>query len=704
MKQLNELAGLYGIETLYHDISGREILAEPEALVEILRVFGVDVGKGADMNAALVAARQRHWRHAIEPVTVAWLGRESSVEIRLPGGASDELIEWKILREDAEVHSGVVRVSELPWWRNVEFDGDRYEIRGFRLPELPMGYHQLQMEFRGDEQRCLILAAPWRCHEPAKKKLWGAFAPLYALHSAESWGSGNVSDLKRLEHSLSEVGADFVATLPLMASFLGEHHLEPSPYAPASRLFWNELFIDMNAIPELRTSKAAQEMIASSGFQQELARLRSARYVDYATQMRLMRRVLEQLAREFFANGNEQRIEQFNDYLRQHADLADYAIFRATTEKQKKPWDQWPESWERGAVPADAYDEEARLYHVYAQWIVEDQLREFSEQAKADGGGLYFDFPLGVHPDGYDIWREGKLFARSMSVGAPPDPFAVQGQDWGFSPLHPNILRMEQYRYFIDVVRHQLEHATILRIDHVMSLYRLFWIPKGMGAKNGVYVRYHDEELWAILCIESQRHEAVIVGEDLGTVPDAVRSAMDDHGIRRMYVLQYEVRPERDRVLNPVPRPVVASMNTHDAPTYTSFLNGFDIDAQAELGNVEPQDAHNAHDHRKWVRQRMADYLKAEGYAVTSADDEQGLLDAALAYLAGSDTEMVLVNLEDLWQEPEPQNTPGTTSERPNWRRKLQKDLETIFSSSAITGRLRRINELRGERGRNAQE
>jgi 4-alpha-glucanotransferase len=699
MDQLNELAGLYEIQTQYHDISGQVIEANPEALVEILRVFGVEIDSSSDMNAALITARRRHWKHVIEPVTVAWQGRESWAELRIPSGAWEEPIEWRILFEDGRSQSGIVKVSELPWRRNAEFDSERYEVRGFRLPDLPAGYHQLRVEFRGDELRCLILAAPWRCCEPPKRHMWGGFAPLYALHSKESSGSGNVSDLKALEHSMSELGADFVATLPLMASFLGDHPFEPSPYAPTSRLFWNEMFIDMRAIPELSTSPEAQRIMASSEFQDEISRLRAERHVDYHSQMRLMRRVLEQLVREFFASGSEKRRNDFNEFLHRHSEVGDYAVFRATTEKQGKPWHQWPESWKRGTVPVEAYDEAARLYHVYVQWLVEEQFRDFSEQAKADGGGLYLDFPLGVHPDGYDIWREGPLFARTMSVGAPPDPFAAQGQDWGFSPLHPSLLRQEHYRYFIDVIRHQLAHATILRLDHVMSLYRLFWIPNGMGASNGVYVRYRDDELWAILCIESQRHQAMIVGEDLGTVPDAVRNAMDEHGIRRMYVLQYQLEPDREHVLNHVPDHVVASMNTHDAPTYTSFLNGFDIDSQAGLGTLSKEEAQNAHDHRKWVRRRLFEYLQWQGYPVSSVDDEQGLLDAALAFLAKSDAEMVIVNLEDLWHEPDPQNTPGTTSERPNWKRKLQKDLETMFSSDAIVEQLRTIDALRKERG-----
>lgn len=699
MDQLNELAGLYEIQTQYHDIAGKVIEANPESLLEILRVFAVEIDSSSDMNAALTTARQRHWKHLIEPVTVAWQGREAWAEVRIPSGAWEEPIEWRILFEDGRSQSGIVKVSELPWWRNAEFDGQRYEVRGFRLPDLPIGYHQLRVGFRVDVLRCLILSAPWRCCEPPKRRMWGGFAPLYALHSKESWGSGNVSDLKALEHSMSELGADFVSTLPLMASFLGEYPFAPGPYGPASRLFWNELFIDMRVVPELSTSPVAQQIMASSEFQDEISRLRSGRLVDYRSQMRLMRRVLEQLAREFFASGSESRRNEFREYLHRHTEVGDYAVFRATTEKQGKPWHQWPESWKRGTVPVDAYDEAARLYHVYVQWIVESQFRDFSEQAKADGGGLYLDFPLGVHPDGYDIWREGPLFVRSMSVGAPPDPFAAQGQDWGIPPLHPGILRQDHYRYFIDVIRHQLARATILRIDHVMSLHRLFWIPKGMGASNGVYVRYRDEELWAILCIESQRHQTMIVGEDLGTVPDVVRNAMDEHGIRRMYVLQYQIEPDHEKALDRVPDHVVASVNTHDAPTFTSFLNGFDIDSQADLGAISEEEVQTARGHRKWVRQRLFEDLQRQGYQVSSVDDEQGLLDAALAFLSKSNAEMVIVNLEDLWQEPDPQNTPGTTSERPNWRRKLQKDLETIFSTEAIVAQLRKVDASRKERG-----
>src|SRR3990172_6909058 len=226
-----------------------------------------------------------------------------------------------------------------------------------------------------------------------------------------------------------------------------------------------------------------------------------------------------------------------------HPEVEDYARFRATGERQRAPWPSWSRPLCDGVLTEGDYDERARRYHLYVQWVAREQIRVLSEHSRRAGVNLYLDLPLGVHPHSYDVWREREAFVLGVSGGAPPDVVFTQGQDWGFPPLHPEAIREQGYRYVIAYLRHQLQHTTLLRIDHVMGLHRLFWIPKGLEARDGVCVRYPAEELYAIFCLESHRHRASIVGENLGTVPAYVNSAMARHNLHRMYVLQYELDP-----------------------------------------------------------------------------------------------------------------------------------------------------------------
>ena len=251
--------------------------------------------------------------------------------------------------------------------------------------------------------------------------------------------------------------------------------------------------------------------------------------------------------------------------------MEDYARFRAAGERQHAPWPAWPAPLRDGVIKEGDYDEEAMRYHLYVQWLAHQQLQSLSQKAREKGVRLYFDLPLGVHPDGYDVWREPNLFVLGASAGAPPDAFFAKGQDWGLPPLHPERLREQGYRYYIACVRHLLQMAGILRIDHVMGFHRLFFVPRGMKANQGVYVRYRAEEFYALLALEAHHHQAIIVGEDLGTVPPEVRPAMERHGLHRTYVAQFSLTPDARQALLPPSSNMVASLNTHDTPTFAGF-------------------------------------------------------------------------------------------------------------------------------------
>jgi 4-alpha-glucanotransferase len=310
-----------------------------------------------------------------------------------------------------------------------------------------------------------------------------------------------------------------------------------------------------------------------------------------------------------------------------------------------------------------------------------------------------------VSPDGYDVWRERSSFALDAAAGSPPDPFFTRGQDWGFHPLHPERIREQGYGYVVACLRHLLKQAGVLRIDHVMSLHRLYWVPRGFDARHGVYVRYRPEELYAILALESDRSGTVIVGEDLGTVPGSVRRAMERHRIYRSHILQMELRPEPRRAIDPAPSRSLASLNTHDLPPFAGFWKGADLAYRTEQGWLDEAGARRERDERRRLRDAMVRYLRSEGWLPPTSRGKDGtsvgdVLAACLYHLAAGEAEMVVVNLEDLWLEVRPQNVPGTTDQYPNWRRPARYPFERFRQMRRVTGTLKRIDGLRkrGER------
>jgi 4-alpha-glucanotransferase len=520
---------------------------------------------------------------------------------------------------------------------------------------------------------------------------WGLFAPLYAFASEQSWGAGNFSDLESLVEFTAQMGGDFTGTLPLLAAFLDEP-FNPSPYASVSRLFWNEFYLDVMRVPELLRSPAASAMIRSSPFLSELESLRAAPLIEYRPLMALKRRVLEEMLRTLMGHPSQRRTA-FQHFIDGNPQATDYASFRAKVERERTPWELWPADQRDGNLGAADYDSEARQYHLYVQWLAQEQIRALEEKTTTSGQALYLDFPLGVNRDGYDVWRERKAFALGVNGGAPPDDFFTKGQNWGFPPLHPEGLRQQGYRYYIQCLRDHLRHAGMLRIDHVMGLHRLYWVPDGFGPAEGVYVRYPAREFYAILSLESHRHQAQIVGENLGTVPPYVNLALAHHGIRGMHVSQFWIAdPERGTEDS---RGTVASLNTHDTPTFAGFWQEKDIQDRIDLGLLSSADAEIQRHARGAARATLIAFLKARGWFQEDAPEPLVILHAWLSQLASGDAYLMLVNFEDLWLEPLPQNVPGTWEERPNWKRKARFVLEQIREMDSVKEILQRIDEIR---------
>jgi len=674
---LRKLARLYGVQTAYDDITGRRRTASTDALLAALRVLGAQVERPDDADGAWHARVGQLWRELTDPVLVAWQGHPATAHLRLAPG--DARVEVELVPDGAEARRWTVDTRELPLLQSVQVDGLRL-LRGLRLPQdLPTGYHELRLKAGRRRQRVMVICAPTRAHATRQdRSLWGVFAPIYGLRSGGDWGSGDYTHLEQLGQWVAELGGGIVATLPFCCSFL-DTLFAPSPYSPASRLFWNELFVDPRRAPNLSRCPEARRLEQTLELQAD--QLRPAPLVDYRAAWALKRRLLEPLSACFFRG---ERHEELDAFLAQRPEVVDYARFRAATHRHG-PWHRWPDP---RRLPEDRDPREEQL-HLYVQWLADQQIDALAREARRRGPGLYVDLPLGVHDCGYDTWRHPDLFPLQIDVGAPPDSLFTAGQKWGFPPLHPLQARQDRYRHVIDYLGHITRKAGILRVDHVMGLHRLFWIPKGMEVRHGVYVKYPAEELYAILSVESHRNRCLIVGENLGTVPSYVNRAMRRHRIFGMHVLQYVMGGEE---LPVVPELCVASLNTHDMPPFAGYWRGHDIDDRHDLGLIDADGGRTEHEARRTLRARVVAFLRRRG--LLHGEEEADVLAACLRHLGLSRARMVLVNLEDLWLETQPQNTPGIGDDRrPIWRPRLRLTIEQAQARADVMellGQLRR--------------
>jgi 4-alpha-glucanotransferase len=696
-KLLHNLAGLYDVQTVYYDGLGELREAPPEAILSALRSLGAPIETLNDVPNARRQQRQALWRRAIEPIIIAWQGDPLKVKVRLPDRFAETRPKYQIVLENGRRLAGEFHDEPGTSPQGREVEGARYITRRLFIQEsIPLGYHRLHLQLDDLELESYLFSAPLHTYAPADSnaKQWGVFCPLYALWSAQSWGTGDFSDLATLVDFVGALNGSAVATLPMLASFLDEP-FDPSPYAPVSRLFWNEFFLDVNKIPELAECSAARAMCNTVAFQDNLASVRSANLVDYRKVMALKRKVLEALLRFLLAQASERR-ESFEKFAATHPRARDYAAFRAKVELERKSWRHWEPARRDGALTPNDYDESNKRYHLYVQWQCAEQVRKLEEKARAGGTSLYLDFPLGVNRDGYDVWRYRDQFVLGASGGAPPDALFTKGQNWGFPPLHPETIRRQGYRYYIDCLRQHMACGGMLRIDHVMGWHRAFWVPDGFGATDGLYVHYRAQEFYAILSLESHRHRVRIVGENLGTVPAYVNEALARHKILGMHVGQFAVNVDAEKALDKVPANTVASLDTHDTATFMSFWSGSDIQDRVALSLLDETQVRTEQQYRAAQREALIGFLRSHGCLREDAS-AAAVLRAWLAFLARQDQAFMLINLEDLWLEPASQNVPGTWQERPNWRRKARFSIEEIREMSAVVETLREIRDKRSQ-------
>jgi (1->4)-alpha-D-glucan 1-alpha-D-glucosylmutase len=538
---------------------------------------------------------------------------------------------------------------------------------------------------------------------------WGIQVQLYGLRSARNWGIGDFTDLAELIDGAAALGAAAVGINPLHSLFPARPE-RASPYSPSSRLFLNPLYLDVEAVADFEHCEAARRRVDSDASQTRLRALRGAARVDYAGVAEAKYPVLELLYACFrdvcLANPDHPRTRAFREFQRARGQsLRRFSTFHALAEEYRQTdWRDWPLSMhdpDGAAIAAFVRRHGERVeYHEYLQWQADWQLRAAAELARERGMsvGLYSDLAVGADPTGAETWAHQNTTVRGATVGAPPDRLNLKGQDWGLPPPDPWAWREQGYAAFIDLLEANMRHAGALRVDHILGLMRLYWIPAARPATEGAYVRYPWRDLLAVLARESRRNQCLVVGEDLGTVPAGLRESMMARGILSYRLLYFEREGARFRPPRDYPSEALVAAATHDLPTLPGWWHGDDIALRDRLDLWPNQQQRNgARQARVADRAALMDALRTAHMPVGADLPEVPPVTSIYRYLAQTPCRLLMVQLEDVLGQREQLNVPGTTDEYPNWRQRSPCLLDASLAHPRMREIAAMLNETRSE-------
>ncbi len=697
-QSLAQLADAYGVALDYWDQSGSLVRVGEDTVRAVLIALGLDVSTAESIEAAVTEKRLRDWRRMLPPVFVMRQGGDQRLWVHVPHGAP--------ARSWIELEGGG-RVDLAPrdhWVDPVEVEGSLVGEASFTMPgDLPLGWHTIVAESGEVQARSTAVVAPTRLDPDARigARQWGFMTQLYAMRSAGSWGLGDLHDLGELAAwSGRDLGAGFVLINPLHAAS-PVAPMAPSPYLPVTRRFANPIYLRIEDIPELdRVSADERRRIEDRA---ELLQRSNALpdLLDRDAVWSAKRASLEEI---HAAGMDAARAEQFDAYVRsQGRGLLDFATWCAITDVHGAP-SNWPAglAHPHRAEVAAFRDEHGGLvdFHMWLQWLVDDQLAMAQGRAMEAGMalGVMHDLAVGVHPEGADAWALQDVLASGVGVGAPPDMYNQMGQNWSQPPWRPDALAEQAFVPFRDMLRTVLRHAGGLRIDHVLGLFRLWWVPAGLPAYAGTFVRLDHDAMLSILMLEAHRAGAVVVGEDLGTVEPWVQEALAERGILGTSILWFEADGDGARDPHDWRRDVLASVTVHDLPPTAGYLRDEHVRIRAELGllttPVEDERARAAHERANWL-----EIVRRHGWLPDDADlsTDAGLEAFAVALhraAAASPARLIGVGLPDVVGDRRAQNQPGTDQEYPNWRMPVcdasgdAVTLEQVMSGSALLDRL----------------
>ncbi|CAN3129103.1 4-alpha-glucanotransferase [Mycobacterium sp. smrl_JER01] len=680
---LVDLAHRYGVASEYTDWTGRTVTVPASTLIAVLDALGVAAATEDDRAEALTRHDRDHWARALPPSIVARAGVTASFWVHVTHGDPARL--WLRL-EDGSVRTGLRQLenNSPPF----DLDGRLVGEATFELPaDLPVGYHRLHLQVGSGDVSTTVIVAPARLEcggaLSSGRRAWGLATQLYSVRSRSSWGVGDLTDLTDLAvWSAARHGAGFVLVNPLHAA-APVAPMEPSPYLPTSRRFVNPLYLRVQAVPEFAYVRHRSRIRKAQA--QVQARANRSRRIDRDRAWETKRAALESLYHVERSAGRAIAYQAFQQ--REGRSLDDFATWCALAEHHGGDWRTWPEELRHprsAAVAAFVADHPAEVdFHRWLQWLVDEQLAGAQDRAVQAGMelGIMHDLAVGVDPDGADAWALQDVLALGVAAGAPPDEFNQLGQDWSQPPWRPDRLAEAAYEPFRAMVGAVLRHAGGVRIDHIIGLFRLWWIPQGAPPTEGTYVRYDHEAMIGIVALEAQRAGAVVVGEDLGTVEPWVRDYLRDRGLFGTSILWFET--DRDGG-GPLPAErwreyCLSAVTTHDLPPTAGYLAGEHVRLRDELGLLTRPAADELAGDRAHQQQWMAELRRVGllgpdvGAEQVSAGgvDKDGVDEIVLAlhrYLGRTPSRLLALSLADAVAEVRTQNQPGTIDEYPNWR------------------------------------
>ena len=709
---LGELADRFGISTQFYDWKGRHTQVGEQTVIAILAEFGVDASTPERARAAAQRVRDDHWRRIVQPCVVLRAGQEGRVDVHVPAGAPVSL---RIVGEDGNDH--------LPWqvdnWNpDRPIDGRMIGEATFGIPgNLPLGYHELIVtigthDVDGSEAdggihataTSTIIVTPNRVGLPRRmgaSRVWGYAAQLYSVRSHHSWGLGDLTDLADLCTWSASQGAGYLLTNPLHAAEV-TGRMEPSPYLPSSRLFVNPIYIRPELIAEYHDLDQYDASIIESLRTTTLDDDPQA-LLDRDRTWQAKSQALELIHRVDMSASRRMAFTAFR--VARGRRLEDFATWCLLSELHGSDWHDWPAELHdpHGAAVARVRREHAdRIdFHMWLQWIADQQLST-AQSSGTDAGmpvGLICDLAVGVNGSGADAWMLNGLFAREMNVGAPPDPFNQAGQDWGQPPMRPDVLEQMAYAPLREMVSSALRHAGGVRIDHIMGLFRLWWVPRGLGPRHGAYVRYNHEAMVGVVALEAYRAGALVIGEDLGTVEPWVRDHLASRGILGTSIMWFETGPDgRPRQPQQWREHAMSSVTSHDLPPTSSYLRGDHVELRDRLGllteSVDEERENARRERETWLAS-----LRQQGVLEADEDDPEQVTLAMHTLLTRTPSKVINATLTDAVGDPRTQNLPGTEDEYPNWRVPLSGPdgepvyLEDLYSSDRVA---RMAKVLRG--------
>jgi 4-alpha-glucanotransferase len=708
MPLIERLARARGIGDAYHSYKGELKNFSPATKAAILRAMHCRLDDAAELIRQIEESEAAHAAGLLGDVIVLH-GASRTARINTPAIEHNALLRWTVRLESGDTRAGEVRAWDLPERGAHQRQGRWFMLRDLPLPaDLPPGYHRLQIDLEhAGRESCALIVAPQKCFEPSElargDRLWGVAVQLYALRSDNNWGIGDFSDLAELLRLAAGAGAGFVGISPVHALFPSDPMLY-SPYSASSRHALNVLFIDVTSVLEVQGSRRAQALMADAGFRARLTRARAATQVDYAAVAGLKMAVLDAAFDRFRTEHlarHTARAAACRAFLRERGEaLRLHTLFDALDAHLRRlhgtgaGWHNWPEEYRSPGSDAVRRFAEQHAdevdFHGYLQWLAAEQLGAVRALARELGlsVGLYGDYAVGVNASGSETWSDQALYCTGAAIGAPPDPLGPGGQEWGIPPQDPRELRRTAYAPFVTLIRASMRACGALRLDHVMALFRQWWVPRGLKSADGGYVHYPLEDLLGVVALESHRNQCLVVGEDLGVVPDEIRRALPQFGVYHYKVVLFEKKAGEFVAPADYVRHALAAVTTHDLPTLNGWWSGRDIDIWERLGfYADASIGASARAERQLDRQSLLRGLHRENLwpDTASVPDYSPALGRAIhAYLGRTPTALVTVQLEDMIGMLEPVNVPGTSTEYSNWTRRMTASARDIFARPEV--------------------